>query len=379
MTPRRAVVLGTADWCSTLPTNQHHVTSILQQWFDVAFVESTGLRRPEFKAQDVRRIAKRVRDGADARVEPDVGAPAVISPLVVPWHCHSAMLDVANRRAVRRAVARQVLDRPHLIWTYTPVTFGFEDVAPVVYHCVDLLGEQLGVDRRAVDRAERRLAERCAVAIASSQRVADHLARAGFSRVVLWENVGDAELFAAAADRSERVGGRVLFAGNLAPNKVDIQLLKGVSELPGVELVIAGPIAEGGGRAPAGLDDLGCARFVGPLSPKDLADLAATATVGIVPYVRNAYTSGVMPLKVYEYLGAGLRVITTDLPSLHRRPGIAALPASEFVGAVAGAASTALTAPEVKAHQELARAHSWTSRALQIRDLTDSLVDPASF
>ena len=50
--------------------------------------------------------------------------------------------------------------------------------------------------------------------------------------------------------------------------------------------------------------------------PAELAHLYRQCTVGLIPYVVNDYTQGVSPLKTYEYLAAGLCVVSTGVPSV---------------------------------------------------------------
>lgn len=55
------------------------------------------------------------------------------------------------------------------------------------------------------------------------------------------------------------------------------------------------------------------------LGHRDHRDLPAAlrgADVGLIPYAINELTSSIFPMKVYEYLAAGLPVIATPLPSL---------------------------------------------------------------
>ena len=40
------------------------------------------------------------------------------------------------------------------------------------------------------------------------------------------------------------------------------------------------------------------------------------ADAGLIPYARNELTDSIFPMKVYEYLAAGLPVVATPLPAL---------------------------------------------------------------
>ena len=55
---------------------------------------------------------------------------------------------------------------------------------------------------------------------------------------------------------------------------------------------------------------------LGVLTTEQLAAVAGTCAVGLIPYAINDYTRGVSPLKCYEYLASGLAVLSTRLPAV---------------------------------------------------------------
>jgi hypothetical protein len=60
---RSIVCIGTAEWRSTLWTNQQHLMARLARTNQVVYTESLGLRRPTAAARDLGRMARRVRSG----------------------------------------------------------------------------------------------------------------------------------------------------------------------------------------------------------------------------------------------------------------------------------------------------------------------------
>ena len=320
------LILGTAEWDAPIATNQHYVTRELARVSDVAFVESLGLRRPKLTRADLSRIASRARrsfgdtQAPSRRPKPDT--VEIVSPIVVP--VHRAPTRPVNRALLRRATAQWLAARrPRVLWTFTPVTYGLEAAADItVYHCVDLLATFPGIDGKAVARGERQLSQRVSMAIATSEAVRDHLETAGFPRVILLPNVADVSIFSAASRPSSERRPVVLFAGNLSPHKLDVALLEAIAKsVHGrAELLLAGPVAAGGGDfgpAMQRLRELG-ATYLGVLTLPELAEVAGRCTVGLIPYALNDYTRGVSPLKCFEYLASGLTVVGTKLPEVER-------------------------------------------------------------
>jgi glycosyltransferase involved in cell wall biosynthesis len=68
--------------------------------------------------------------------------------------------------------------------------------------------------------------------------------------------------------------------------------------------------------ADAGIEDR--VTFAGPVPHDAVPELLASAEVGLAPLVDDAELSYAMPTKVYEYMGAGLPVITTGNGELER-------------------------------------------------------------
>ncbi len=51
--------------------------------------------------------------------------------------------------------------------------------------------------------------------------------------------------------------------------------------------------------------------FQGPQPPDKLAYYLGKFDVGIIPFIKNEFTEGIYPMKINEYLAAGLRVVST--------------------------------------------------------------------
>ena len=56
--------------------------------------------------------------------------------------------------------------------------------------------------------------------------------------------------------------------------------------------------------------------FRGWVAPEEAPKVIASFSVGLIPYVRNRRTDAVLPTKLIEYLAAGIRVVSSDLPDV---------------------------------------------------------------
>ena len=380
LTGRSVICIGTADWETSLWTNQQHLISRLARNNRVVFTESLGLRRPTIAGRDLRRMLRRVSTGL--RPPRSLDGVSVVAPLVLPFH-GSPLVRRTNvvllRALVRRAARRAGLDRP-ILWTYNPhshALVGSLGESLVVYHCVDDIAAQEGVDEASFTAAETALAPRADLVIVSAPPLVEHMSRRGARNVALLANVADVAHFRAGMERPEPppLAGvprpRLIFAGALAAKKLDLMLLGELAKRrPEWSIVMVGPVGEGDPRGD--LEALRQAPNIHMMGAQRFSELPAWlghADVGIIPYAANQYTASVFPMKVYEYLASGLPVISTPLPSLSGVEGITlADSAAAFEEAVA---RELRDDSESRRHERqlIAEAHSWERRLDEIGEL----------
>ena len=104
------------------------------------------------------------------------------------------------------------------------------------------------------------------------------------------------------------------FVGALRPwHGVDVAV-RALALLPGAVLCVAGdgPVHEQLERLAARLGVAGRVRWLGQVPHGDVPRLLAAADVALAPYPELP-GFGFSPLKLYEYLGAGVPVVASDL------------------------------------------------------------------
>lgn len=374
---RDIVCVGTADWATELPINQHQLMGRLAARNRVLFIESLGLRRPQLASRDLRRIVRRLTRGL--RGVRSVDAVHVLSPLVLPFH-GSAAIRALNRRLLRLQVGwatRRLHMRNPLLWAYAPQAEALLDVLDpdlVVYHCVDDVAVQKGVDADSFRASEERFARRADLVLASAPALAERME--SLSEQVLYApNVADTGLFATALDDGPVDASiealprpRLVFQGAIVATKLDLPLLVELASLrPDWSIVLVGP--RGAGDPGGDLSALDRALNIHCVGPRDAGALPAVlrgADAGLIPYAINDLTRSVFPMKVYEYLAAGLQVLATALPALEGVDGVERVSgAAELVAAVER--ESRLDDPQRRRQRsEAAAAHSWETRIEEI-------------
>jgi len=374
---RDIVCVGFADWDTDLWTNQHHLMSRLARDNRILFVESLGLRRPQLAGRDLARIGRRLRRG----LQPPraVDGLHVLSPLVLPLH-GSRIARALNRRLlpalVRRAARRLGLRRP-ILWAYVPqaeVLIDALDPSLIVYHCVDDIAAQGRIDSASFRAAEQRFVARADLVLASAPALAERL-RTISDHVIDAPNVADTELFSQALEPGPLDPGmaalqapRIVFTGAIVAAKLDLPMLAELARLrPSWSFALVGPIGPGEPRADISqIEDEPNIHLLGPRRYGELPDVLRAADAGLIPYARNTLTESIFPMKVYEYLAAGLPVVATPLPSLSGLSDIATAPGAAGIAELLGEALAA-DSPERRAERSRAAAsHSWERRLDEI-------------
>jgi len=374
---RDIVCVGFADWDTDLWTNQHHLMSRLAKDNGVLFVESLGLRRPQLARRDVSRILRRLRRGlAPPRAADGL---SVLSPLVLPLHSNR-LARALNRRMlsaqVRRA-ARRLGMRSPILWSYVPQAEPLiKALQPqlVVYHCVDDIAAQAGVDAASFRAAERRFAARADLVLASAPALARRM-RELSTNVLEAPNVADTALFATALEEGPVDPAlealprpRAVFTGAIVTTKLDLPLLAALARArPGWSFALVGPVGPGDPRADVSM--LEAQPNIHLLGPRDYRELPAVlrgADAGLIPYARNELTGSIFPMKVYEYLAAGLPVLATPLPALEGMREVATAADAEGMAELLDEALAQDTPERREERSRAAATYSWEQRLREI-------------
>lgn len=381
---RDIVCVGFADWETDLWTNQHHLMARLATANRVLFVESLGLRRPQLAGRDLKRIARRLRSGLQPPRRRD--GLHVLSPLVLPLHGNAAA-EALNARLlpalVSRAARRLQMSRP-LLWSYVPqaeLLLGALDPSLVVYHCVDDISAHERIDTRSFRAAEARFAARADLVLASAPELVRRM-RELSGNVLEAPNVADTELFATAL-RDGPVDPalqklprpRIVFTGAISEIKLDLGLLTALARARrDWSIALIGPVGLGDPHTDiSALAAEPNVHLLGKRPYERLPEVLRGADAGLIPYVRSELTASIFPMKVYEYLAAGLPVVATPLPALQGVEGVVlAGDAASFEARL----QEALEADDTQrraARSTAAAAHSWDARLAEIGAAIEAL------
>jgi len=310
------------DWDGD-PLSKKHIALRLAQKNRVLWVNSTGTRNPTASVRDLRRVLKKVRQYVRG-CRPVSNNISVCSPLVIPFHGNRAARWV-NRRllswSLRRACRKLGFQKP-ITWSFVPSS---ADVAGslgerlVIYHCVDEFSKFTGTDEAAILEMERGLMEKADMVVVSSSRLYETKCRYNPNTFLVTHGVDVAHFrkacrqeISAPADCAEIKGPVIGFFG-LVADWVDLEVVRYLaSSRPEWSFLLIGEVQ----TDTSALRELSNVHFLGRRKYESLPAYCKAFDVAILPFVVNELTVASNPLKLREYLAAGLPVVATPLPEI---------------------------------------------------------------
>lgn len=294
-------------------------------------------RRPERDAHGVLHVVPRTL------------LPAPLSPITVK--------RMLRRNGIDTAFDAVLLDQP-LLWDDS-----VRALAPtVIYRPTDLYPE--GVKHSL----QQRIIEAVDGVVATSDEVLRALGPLRVPSLVL-SNGADVERFASPAADDDPRPARCVYVGAL-DDRFDWDRIAAWGQAhPGIRFVIAGP-----GRPPGPLP--ANVEMLGPVPYDEVPALLHTARVGLLPLSAHPLNAGRSPMKLYEYLAAGLAVVARETPGIRARPELGI---EVYTDDADAALERALRHPSPnRAGQAAASAESWERKTDALDEFVRSVRDRTS-
>jgi teichuronic acid biosynthesis glycosyltransferase TuaH len=222
-------------------------------------------------------------------------------------------------RAQVRWALRQMGVQPSVVVAgYLEDVLGRSDGAVNVLYCTDdyVAGAGLmGLSPRRLQAQERQALARADVVAVVSPPLADHWSALGADPVLIPNGCHPAPgpVQAGPAGPADLPGPVVGLVGQLS-ERIDLGILTALAD-NGFSLLIVGPHdSRWEPRGFAALTARPGVCFTGRIPAEAVPSYLAAMDIGITPYTASPFNRASFPLKTLEYLGAGLPVVSTDLP-----------------------------------------------------------------
>jgi glycosyltransferase involved in cell wall biosynthesis len=370
------------DWDAE-PLSKKHIALRLAQKNRVLWVNSTGNRNPTASVRDLRRAWKKL--GQFLRgCRPVANNISVFAPLVIPFHGNRAARWV-NRRllawSLRRACRKLGFQKP-ITWTFVPSS---ADVAGslgerlLIYHCVDEFSKFTGTDEAAIGGMEQGLMEKADMVVVSSTRLYETKQRYNPNTFLVTHGVDVAHFrkaclpaVEAPADCADLKHPVIGFFG-LVADWVDLEVVRHLAaSRPQWSLLLIGDVQ----TDTSALRELSNVHLLGRRSYASLPAYCKAFDVAILPFVVNDLTEAANPLKLREYLAAGLPVVATPLPEVLKLEALVrmARTPAEFLEQVEGLLNEGKRGPD-PAVSVLMERESWDQKVEDLSGIITSLDD----
>ncbi len=307
------------------PTSKHHVMHLLAETNIVLWINYHASRTPTVSSSDLLYMVNKLKQIASGLKNPRKNL-YVLTPLVIPLPS-SPIARKINRLLLINQIKlalKRVQKGPSQIWSFTPdiaYALGHFKEEKVVYYCVDDHAAFSGYDTQQVLQDEEELSRKADLVVTTSMALQksksswnpntimvphgvdyDHFSRA------VQENLPCPPDIAAIAE--PRLG----FFG-LIRDWVDMELIAAIAQKrPDWSFVIIGDA-----DSSVNLNvykSIPNMHFLGRRPYSALPAYCRYLDVGLIPFKVNTLTHAVNPIKLREYLAAGLPVVSSPMPEV---------------------------------------------------------------
>ncbi len=290
---------------------------------------------------------------------------------------------IARRLSLIQALKKLDMRDP-ILWLSRPYMVELIPDIPrariLVYHVVDEYAGYAGLGREQVQRLreqEKRIFSLADIVIVTSKKLYETKS-AFHPRTYLVPNAADYQAYSLALadprlpDALADIPPPRLGYSGLIGDKLDLEMLRGLAQAhPQWSLVFLGEVrfVRPGGHW-AGLLSLPNVHYLGQVDISAVPHYVKGFQAGLMPYRQNLQAENISPLKLYDYLAAGIPVASIDIPAareFEKYVNIAENPLS-FPRCVE--AALADTSPErVLARRMVAAQNTWEDRGEQLSSI----------
>jgi glycosyltransferase involved in cell wall biosynthesis len=243
--------------------------------------------------------------------------------------------------------------------------------SPLVYHAYDRYDRYTDADA-GVRRREANLIRRADLCVAASAELGHHLTSQGARKVIVLRHGVDVELFhpglAPQPELKAIPGPRLGLVASLS-DAVDIAaLLRIVRERPNWSLVIIGGASFTSPHKARIFEELKAQRNVYHFGFRPRTEIPAWICgfdVALTCYDLATWAPYNQPLKMYEYLGCGVPVVSTDITAARELGDLVGRASEGWVPAIERMLAQNAAA-RVESRVAFARANSWEQRAADL-------------
>lgn len=372
----RDILCFSHDWTGD-PLSKTHLMRVLSRDNRILWINAIANRMPTTSPRDISRIFSKLKGfTAPVReVEPNI---FVLNPLAIPAYGSKGMVAI-NRKflisQVKKAMKNLGFARP-VNMVFNPAAgmiAGRLGESEVIYYCVDEYTAFTGVSD-GLRSIEEDLFRRADLVVVSAEKLLDDKKRFNNNTHMIRHGT-DWKHFRTALDRETEIPAEIAglprpvigFHGLLA-DWVDFELIKKTAEhFKNGSVVLIGKVAVDAEQKIRILDGVPNIHQLGRKPYADLPAYCKGFDVALNPFAVNELTLAANPLKVREYLAAGLQVVSTDIPEVRiLKHCLVGRDREGFIAAIGQALAEPVPREEVS---DSIREESWEAKVDELREI----------
>jgi len=377
----RDIICFSHDWTGD-PLSKTHIMRILARDNRILWINALANRMPTASSKDISRIFTKLKRFTEPvrEAEPNI---FVLNPLTIPAYGSRGIVEANTRflvSQVKKAMRKLSFDRP-VNMVFNPaagMVAGKIGEEELIYYCVDEYTAFTGASG-GLKEIEDDLFRRSNLVIVSAERLFEK--KRGFNpNTFVIRHGTDWKHFRTALDPETRIPADIArlprpiigFHGLLA-DWVDFELIKKTAEhFSTGSVALIGKISVDAAQKVKVLHGMPNVHFLGRKPYADLPAYCKAFDVALNPFAINELTLAANPLKVREYLAAGLPVVSTDIPEVRiLKDCIVAASHAEFLNGV----ERALANPRPRLEISDAIAHeSWDAKVDELRSILGKII-----
>ncbi|MFV0387769.1 MAG: glycosyltransferase [Pyrinomonadaceae bacterium] len=362
------------DWTGD-PLSKTHLMRILAKDNRVLWVNAIANRMPTASGKDVKRIFSKLKKFTEPvkQVEPNI---FVLNPLAIPTY-GSEVVRAFNQKFLRSQVRKAM----RALEFSNPVNMVFNPAAGllagklgergIIYYCVDDYTEFTGV-AAGLKEIEIDLFKRADLVVVSAEKLFEDKRKYNERTFIIRHGTDWNHFRKALSDETvipeevQRLPHPIIGFHGLLADWVDFELIKRIAErFKTGSVVLVGKVAVDAEQKIKTLNGVKNIHLLGRKPYEQLPAYCKAFDVALNPFEINDLTLAANPLKVREYLAAGLQVVSTDIPEVrilkYCRIGKTH---EEFVSEVEAALETNIERTKIS---DSIREESWDAKVDELR------------
>lgn len=321
----RDILCFSHDWTGD-PLSKTHLMRVLSKENRILWINAIANRMPTTSSKDLSRIYKKLKSFTEPikEVEPNI---FVMNPLAIPAYGSKAVVSFNQKflvsqikRALKKLGMKNVINM-----VFNPAAgmiAGKLGETELIYYCVDEYTAFTGVTD-GLRVIEEDLFRKSDFVVVSAEKLFESKAKFNKNTFIIRHGT-DWRHFRTALDSATKIPAEIAdlpkpiigFHGLLA-DWVDFELIKKTAEhFKNGSIVLIGKIAVDAEKKIKILDNISNIHFLGRKPYAELPAFCKGFDVALNPFEISELTLAANPLKVREYLAAGLQVVSTDIPEV---------------------------------------------------------------